>query len=144
MFLGLDTLDGWAAARKHFIKLTGPSPVLPDWAFGVWYTRWYPYNESFAKSEISNWTTHNLPLDVWGLDMNWRNTPHGHASNISTSQAALDERYYNSPNTELFPDLAIPSTAWFDWIKGQGLRTYFNDHPNPADNGTAMQTSNQV
>jgi hypothetical protein len=181
VFLGLDTLDGWAEARKHFITLTGPSPVLPDWAFGVWYTRWYPYNESFAKAEISNWTTHNLPLDVWGLgerrpsssalpvvneavscvatlipacfprrisrgaenaaDMNWRNTPHGHAANVSTTQAAWDEKHYDSPNTELFPDLAIPKSTWFDWIKAQGLRTYFNDHPSPANNGTALQTS---
>ena len=33
-----------------------------------------------------------------------------------------------------------PSAGWFDWLKGKGLRTYFNDHPFPV-NGTAMQTS---
>ena len=32
-------------------------------------------------------------------------------------------------------------TGWFDWLKGEGLRTYFNDHPFPTDNGTALQTS---
>jgi len=79
-------------------------------------------NESFAKAEIQNWTTHKLPLDIWGLDMNWRNTPHGHASTVSTAQAVEDEKHYNSPNIELIPDLANPS--WFDWIKAQGLRTH--------------------
>ena len=141
VFLGLDTPPGWAAARKEFVAIAGPSPVLPDWAFGVWYTFWNPYNETFAKAEISNWTTHRLPLDVWGLDMNWRNTPHGHASTVSKLQAVSDEKHYNSPNTELLPDLAVPGTGWFDWLKAQGLRTYFNDHPCPANNGTAMQTS---
>ena len=29
------------------------------------------YTESRAKDEIGNWTAANLPLDVWGLDMNW-------------------------------------------------------------------------
>jgi hypothetical protein len=42
--------------------------------------------------------------------MNWRNTPHGHASNISTSEAAWDEKHYDSPNIELMPDLAAPQT----------------------------------
>ena len=60
---------------------------------------------------------------------------------MTTSEAIEDEKVYISPNTELFPDLAAPKTEWFDWIKQQGLRTYFNDHPCPAQNGTAMQTS---
>ena len=73
--------------------------------------------------------------------MNWRNTPHNHASNVSKTQAVDDEKRYDSPNTELMPDLAVPKTAWFDWIQAQTLRTYFNDHPGSAENGTAMQTS---
>ena len=58
------------------------------------------------------------------LQMNWRNTPHGHAPNVSSSSAAWDEKHYNSPNTALMPDLAVPSTTWFDWIQHQGLRTH--------------------
>lgn len=75
--------------------------------------------------------------------MNWRNTPHGHADSVSAAEAVDDEKRYDSPNVELFPDLAVARTSWFDWIKAQGLRTYFNDHPCPALNGTAMQASPQ-
>ena len=53
-----------AAGRRAFSTLAGPTPVLPDWAFGVWYTYWFPYNQSFARAEIRNWTSHRLPLDV--------------------------------------------------------------------------------
>ena len=81
----------------------------------------------------------HLACALLSLDMNWRNTPHGHASTVSKQQAVMDEKVYSSPNTELLPDLAAPGTGWFDWIKAQGLRTYFNDHPCPANNGTAMQ-----
>jgi alpha-glucosidase (family GH31 glycosyl hydrolase) len=62
IFLGLETMEGWVAGRADFITLAGRTPLLPDWAFGVWYTWWYPYNESFAKAEILNWSSHKLPL----------------------------------------------------------------------------------
>jgi hypothetical protein len=47
-----------------------------------------------------------------------------------------EDHLYDKPNTDLFPDFADPGTGWFDWLKGKGLRTYFNDHPFPTDNGT--------
>ena len=62
----MGSTTGWAASRKEFIALTGPTPVLPDWAFGVWFTWWHPYNESEAKGEIMRWAADNLTLDVWG------------------------------------------------------------------------------
>ena len=29
-------LNGWHASRQEFLKLTGPTPAIPDWAFGTW------------------------------------------------------------------------------------------------------------
>jgi hypothetical protein len=38
LFLGLDhDADSWHASRRDFLALTGPTPLLPDWAFGTWY-----------------------------------------------------------------------------------------------------------
>ena len=65
VFLLPGTPEGWSRSRAEFIALAGPTPVLPDWAFGIWYTWWNPYNESFAKLEIARWATDKLPLDVW-------------------------------------------------------------------------------
>jgi alpha-glucosidase (family GH31 glycosyl hydrolase) len=39
--------------------------VLPDFAFGTWFTWWHPYTESEAKGEVERWDTDKLPLDVW-------------------------------------------------------------------------------
>lgn len=67
VFLLGDTLDSWWASRREFLQLTGPTPALPDWAFGTWFTWWHQYTEPEAKSEIERWRTDQLPLDVWGL-----------------------------------------------------------------------------
>ena len=65
----------------RFLKLTGPVPLLPDYAYGTWFTYWHQYTEDEAKGEIERWNTDDLPLDIWALDMNWRNSPHGHQDN---------------------------------------------------------------
>jgi len=69
--------------------------------------------------------------------MNWRNSDSGHQPGYKEGE----DHYYTYPNTELFPDFAPPGTAWFDFIESKGLRTYFNDHPFPANNGSAFQTT---
>ena len=40
--LGADLL-GWHAARQEFNALSGPTPLLPDFAWGTWFTFWHLY-----------------------------------------------------------------------------------------------------
>lgn len=65
VFLLGDNIDGWNAGRKEFIALAGPTPVLPDFAFGTWFTYWHQYTEVEAKGEVERWDNDALPLDVW-------------------------------------------------------------------------------
>lgn len=81
----------WQASREEFISLTGPTPILPDYAHGSWFTRWYHYTEKLAKEEIERWNEDELPLDIWALDLDWRNT---------TGDA---ESFYTHPNVSAFP-----------------------------------------
>lgn len=74
VFLLGSTLTEWKAARQSFIGLAGPCPLLPDFAYGTWFTWWHSYSEADAKEDIAHWTSGALPIDVWALDMNWRNT----------------------------------------------------------------------
>eukprot|EP00038_Savillea_parva_P031202 m.83735 g.83735 ORF g.83735 m.83735 type:complete len:895 (+) comp9559_c0_seq1:81-2765(+) len=128
VFLLGDTIDTYHASRAEFVKLAGPTPVLPDFAFGTWFTYWHSYTETEAKGEVERWATDNLPIDVWALDMNWRNT--------SNHQ----DWYYNHP---AIPNLFDNFTDWFAYLKGKNLRTYFNDHPYPvaSRNAGGLQTS---
>ena len=88
---------------------------------------------------------------VWALDMNWRNSKTAHGDDFipcrntglpgPDDNCTSQDHYYDFPDCTRFPDFCGAGTGWFDWLKGQGLRTYFNDHPFPTNNGTAMQTS---
>ena len=121
VFILGDDLEGWYRSRREFLRLVGRIPALPTWAHGTWFTYFHQYTEAEAKGEIERWGTDDLPLDVWGLDMNWRSMgPPGDAGH-----------FYNYSNTELFPDFADGSTKWFDYIHSKHLKTYFNDHPWP-------------
>jgi alpha-glucosidase (family GH31 glycosyl hydrolase) len=43
VFLLGASLDEWAAARRSFVAVFGATPLLPDFAFGTWFTWWTPY-----------------------------------------------------------------------------------------------------
>ena len=75
----------------------GPTPLLPDYAFGTWFTFWSQYTEAEAKGEVERWRADDLPIDIWALDMNWRDTPHGHEP--SCPDPAECERHYNCTAT---------------------------------------------
>jgi alpha-glucosidase (family GH31 glycosyl hydrolase) len=124
VFLLGGDLDAFAAARKDFLALTGPVPELPDFAFGTWFTFWHAYSEDEAKADIQRWETLQLPLDVWGLDINWRgvNCDGPGCTGPSDTPYQCD---YNHPDTSKFPDF----DGWFAWLSEHKLRTYHNDHP---------------
>lgn len=69
--------------------------------------------------------------------MNWRNSPTNNQGDYQDGE----DHFYTYPNTALFPDFAGQGTGWFDYLQNEGLRTYFNDHPYPANNGSAFQTT---
>ena len=65
---------------------------------------------------MERWETDKLPIDVWALDMNWRDSP-------TKSQPGYQKdwnHFYNHPDTQLFPDFADPGVGWFDWLKNKG------------------------
>lgn len=107
----------------------GLSPVLPDFAYGTWFTWWHGYKESEAKNDIEHWENLSLPIDIWALDMNWRETKDH------------ENWYYHYPNNNDFQNF----TEWFSYLKDHKLRTYFNDHPYPvaSRNAGGLQTSKE-
>jgi hypothetical protein len=83
--------------------------------------------------------------------MNWRNTSKdnllpGTGPGHPHPEVGSQDHYYDHPNSNLYPGdgpYGSSFTEWFDWLKGQKLRTYFNDHPFPvaARNEGGLQTS---
>ena len=41
-------------------QLAGPVPLLPDYAYGTWWTWWIAYTEAQAKSYLQSWEDNRL------------------------------------------------------------------------------------
>jgi len=99
--------------RKDFLKLTGPTEMMPLFAFGAFDSRWYDYSEATALQQVDDYRAHHIPLDVLVVDTGWR--------------AGASTGY--QPNTNFFPDLP----RFFREAHAKNVRVLFNDHPEPLN-----------
>ncbi|HXI72846.1 MAG TPA: TIM-barrel domain-containing protein [Verrucomicrobiae bacterium] len=98
--------------RSDFLKLTGPTEMVPLYALGAFDSRYYDYSEATALQEIADNRSRQLPLDVLVIDTGWR-------QNASTGY---------QPNTNLFPDMS----RFISEAHTNNVRLMFNDHPEPV------------
>lgn len=101
--------EGADQIRQDFIKLTGRVPLPPLYAFGLWNSRYHPYNEEEALSVIRSYREKNIPLDVFVLDTDWR-------KGSSTGYEI---------NEKLFPDMK----RFLDRLHNERVYAVLNDHP---------------
>ena len=104
-------VESYERLRKQFMSLTGPIPALPDHVFGTWFSWWHAYTQTEAMEDVSKWASHNISLDIFGLDIDWRDT-------------SQESEYVVNKN--LFPDMP----GFLKWAHDSAhVHTYFNDHP---------------
>jgi hypothetical protein len=101
----------YAQMRSDFLKLTGPTEMVPLYAFGLWDSRWFDYSEATALAQVDDYRSRQIPLDVLVCDTGWR-------QGASTGY---------QPNTSLFPNLP----RFFSEAHAKNVRVMFNDHPEP-------------
>jgi len=106
--------------RSDFLKLTGPTGMIPLWALGGWDSRWYDYSEATALDQVAAYRSRFIPLDALVCDTGWR-------VNASTGY---------QPNAGLFPDLP----RFFSEAHAANVRVMFNDHPEPVASGALDPT----
>ncbi len=54
-------------------RLTGDSPLLPEYTFGVWFSRYYAYSTSdYENTLIPAFRANHVPLDTLSVDTNWK------------------------------------------------------------------------
>ena len=102
----------YSRLRSDFLKLTGPTEMVPLYAFGLWDSRWFDYGETTALAQIEDYRARHLPIDVLVCDTGWRR-------GASTGYQV---------NTDLFPDLP----RFFSEAHAKNVRVMFNDHPEPV------------
>ncbi|MCB9134696.1 MAG: DUF5110 domain-containing protein [Anaerolineales bacterium] len=106
----------YTAALADFRKIAGPVPLLPKWVLGNWWSRYWEYTHDEITQLIRDFETHEIPLSVCIIDMDWHITKTGNASSGWTGYTW---------NRELFPN----PQATLDFMHEHGLKTSMNLHP---------------
>lgn len=99
----------FVAALAEYTQVSGPVPLIPRWALGAWWSRYWAYSEQDLRNLVHEFTSRDLPLDVLVIDMDW------HTAGWTGY----------TWNRDLFPDPPV----FLLWLHQQGLRTTLNLHP---------------
>ena len=131
------TEDGWVEPRKEkctdiyffgygheyqhclkdYYRLTGNTPLLPRYALGNWWSRYYRYTADEYKDLITRFENEEIPFAVSVIDMDW------HLVDIDPKYGSGWTGY--TWNKELFPD----PKGFMRWLHDHGLKVTLNVHP---------------
>ncbi len=94
---------------KEFSKIFGKIPMIPVWAFGFWYSRYYAYHQKEFLDLVDKYRKLNIPIDVMVVDTDWRkNVWRGYD---------WAEKYFPAPD------------KFIKQMKKRGIKLTLNDHP---------------
>lgn len=57
-----------------FYALSGPTPLLPRFALGNWWSRYHPYTQETYRALMERFQQEGVPLSVSVIDMDWHLT----------------------------------------------------------------------
>ena len=106
----------YLGALADFTRMAGPIPLVPRWALGNWWSRYWAYTQDELTSLVQEFQAHGVPLSVCIIDMDWHITQTGNSASGWTGYTW---------NKELFPD----PVGFLAWLHAQGLKTSLNLHP---------------
>jgi hypothetical protein len=116
----------YSAAVRDYAAIGGAPALPPRSVFGVWWSHWQAFNESFFLSDIlEHYAALSLPLDHINLDVDW------HTQNESIGATPCYSYGGWTVNSLLFPD-------WPGFLRelrdgtnptGHALRLMLNLHP---------------
>jgi alpha-glucosidase (family GH31 glycosyl hydrolase) len=113
-------------ALYDFTRVAGKIPLPPQFAFGAWWSRYWSYTDQEFKQLVQQFQSHEVPLDVLVIDMDWHPTfgMHWWDKRTDASGHSLGWTGY-SWNKILFPD----PPAFLSYVHQQGLKATLNMHP---------------
>ncbi len=115
-------------ALKDYTAISGKIPMLPKYALGYWWSRYWVYSDQELKDLVGDFRTYDIPIDVLIIDMDWHETFGGLKD---TQNPKMDETGNwvgwtgYSWNRSLFPK----PEKFLDWTDRNNLKTALNLHP---------------
>ncbi|MGX9824665.1 glycoside hydrolase family 31 protein [Lactococcus lactis] len=105
-------------ALKDFYHLTGNTPILPRFALGNWWSRYYEYSEESYLALIDKFSEKKIPLSVSVIDMDWHRV-----KDVPSKYGSGWTGY--SWNKTLFPN----PKRFLNSLQQRKLKVTLNDHP---------------
>jgi len=99
----------YKSALKDLAAISGKIPLPRKYAFGSWYSRYWPYSSDDYRQLVKEYDQYDFPLDVMVLDMDWHK----------------DGWTGWSWNRKLLPD----AEDLLQWFHKQNLHVTMNVHP---------------
>ena len=121
----------YPAAVRALYRLCGRTPVLPRWALGNWWCRYWPYTQQEYQNLMDNFADDRIPISVAVIDMDWH---YVHiARDFALHEQGLDDAVHGGTdgwtgytwNEALFPDHA----ALLRDLHTRGMHVSLNLHP---------------
>ncbi|HEX7598287.1 MAG TPA: TIM-barrel domain-containing protein, partial [Polyangia bacterium] len=106
----------YLGALGDFTQVAGAIPLIPRWALGNWWSRYWAYTQAEYLYLVDEFRQHDVPLGVSVIDMDWHMTRTGNQSSGWTGYTW---------NRDLFP---YPDEFLRD-LHAAGLKTSLNIHP---------------
>ena len=106
----------YLAAIADYQRISGKPGLLPRWALGNWWSRYWAYSDQELLYLLDDFKQHNIPLSVCIVDMDWHITKTGNTSSGWTGYTW---------NRKLFPD----PNGFIKELHHRDLKTALNLHP---------------
>lgn len=121
----------YQGAVRALYKLCGDTPVVPRWALGNWWCRYWPYTQQEYINLMDNFADDGIPMSVGVIDMDWHYVQVDKEFGI-TEKGLNDEAHGGADgwtgytwNEKLFPNHA----ALLQELHSRGMHTTLNLHP---------------
>lgn len=115
--------DYMGALGDH-MRISGRAPLMPRYALGPFYSRWFDYADSEERDIVSDFTRNDVPLDVLVVDMGWHHT---FDRTLPPTHAPIHIEPWTgfSVRTLMLPSLA----TMIDHMHARGVAVALNQHP---------------
>ncbi|VDG22850.1 glycoside hydrolase family 31 protein [Lactiplantibacillus mudanjiangensis] len=107
----------YRATLRAYYQLTGLPPLVPRYALGNWWSRFYPYTQTEYLKLMQRFDEQQVPIAVTVFDMNW------HTTDIPAKYGSGWTGY--TWNKDYFPDPA----KMMSQLHQQGRKVTLNVHP---------------
>ena len=107
----------YRGALSDFCRLCGKMPMVPRYALGNWWSRFYKYTEQTYKELVNRFHEEDIPFTVAVIDMDW------HLTDVDPKYGSGWTGY--TWNRDYFPD----PEGFMQWLHDQGMHVTLNLHP---------------